>query len=887
VLVAFFGGLAAGSWWLGARADRLRQPLRLYCVLEVAAGLLAMVSAELIGPGGVLEKLSSGLLFASCASLLPITFLLGGTLPALVRSATVDPLRSSRVAGWIVGANTAGAVVGVGLAAWLIPELGLRTTLIGAALFAGGLGAIAFSLSTPRRVDSSSPVPGSVDRLPTGVLVGATLAGTATIAFEVLAARAATLRLGSSLLAWAWVLGLFLLALALGNLAFARSASSSRDPATRLGVIELGASLALTLCLWWLVPSLATSASGLTPGGIFLVAAGILPAAFLMGGAFPFLVRVGIVNPGALGASFGRLSGANTAGGIAGALLAPFLLLPWLGLERAALACAGLNLGVAVLFFARGSVGPRSRVLRVGGACLCAVLAALPVIYRPPAPGAGRVLFVEHGRQATVVVARTGGRRDLIVDGDPEASTVGNALRTERLLALLPLLVHPNPKTLLEVGLGSGITLGTAARFPLERLDCVEISPSVLRAAHLFAPDNGDIAAGRDPRVRILRGDARAFLATTDEAYDVIVANTLHPWSVGATGLYSEEYFLRMAGALRPAGIAAQWLPLQRIGADSLSAILRTFFEVFPHGGVWWGAGNLIVLGSNAALAAPDAERMRARLDAAGIDLGRWELGDEAELVSQQIADAEGVRSELADEEILTDDRPVLEVRAAGRRTGAVSSDPLQVAVRIAEASAPAGPGAGWMRLWLESLAARRAGQEERADRREALAKAGGLGFVRRERARRWVDQASRDLASGSLDAAERKLELALADDPAQRDARFGRVGIALAQGDEALALRELELLLLAHPHDAEAWNQLGTLRHRAGDASAAAQAFQEALRTDPYYPDALANAGLLALRRGDSSAALVLLERLQEISPLGMGEQERALAEAVRQLKR
>ncbi|MEN8185428.1 MAG: tetratricopeptide repeat protein, partial [Myxococcota bacterium] len=502
---------------------------------------------------------------------------------------------------------------------------------------------------------------------------------------------------------------------------------------------------------------------------------------------------------------------------------------------------------------------------------------------RRSGPAEGQVLFVEHGRQATVVVARGGGRRDLIVDGDPEASTAGSALRTERLLALLPLLLHPNPETLLEVGLGSGITLGTAARFPLERLDCVEISASVLRAAVLFAPDNGGVASGSDPRVRILRGDARAFLATRKEAYDVILANTLHPWSVGATGLYSREYFLRLAGALRPAGIAAQWLPLQRIGSDSVRAILHTFFQVFPHGGLWWGAGNLILLGSDSPLPRPDPQRMRTRLEAVGIDLGRWGLGDEAELASRQIAGAEAVRLELVGEAVLSDDRPVLEVRAAARRTAGVASDPLLVVVRIAEARAPGGASAGWMRLWLESLAARRAGQEERADHREALAEAGGLGFVRRERARRLVDRAGRDLAAGRFDEASRRLQLALGDDPTQRDARFGRVGLALKQGNENLARRELELLLLAHPNDAEAWNQLGALHHEAGDAEAAVEAFQEALRADPYFPDALANAGLLALRRGDSGAAVALLERLRAISPLGPTPGERALADALR----
>ena len=94
---------------------------------------------------------------------------------------------------------------------------------------------------------------------------------------------------------------------------------------------------------------------------------------------------------------------------------------------------------------------------------------------------------------------------------------------------MLPLLLHPQPRGLLEVGLGSGISLGTAARFPLEQIDCVEISAAVIRASAFFSPDNGAVSAGGDARLRILHGDGRAVLARRRGAYDVVLANTLHP----------------------------------------------------------------------------------------------------------------------------------------------------------------------------------------------------------------------------------------------------------------------------------------------------------------------------------------------------------------------
>ena len=298
-----------------------------------------------------------------------------------------------------------------------------------------------------------------------------------------------------------------------------------------------------------------------------------------MGGAFPYFVRLAVPG-GGIGRGFGRVSAWNTAGGIVGALLAPFVLLPMLGPALGGLSCAGVAALLAVALLLAGSERLGTGLLRAGLACACVgLVAAHPPFANPVSPEPARVLFVAHGRQATAVVAQVAGRRDLIVDGDPEASTGGEARRTEELLAILPLLLHPAPERFLELGLGSGITLATAARFPLSEIDCVEIADSVIRASVFFAPDN---EAGE--RVRVLPGDARVFLTRHPRAYDVVAANTLHPWSVGSTGLYSAEYFARLARTLRPGGIAAQWLPVEVIGAESLAAVLRSFFGVFPDG---------------------------------------------------------------------------------------------------------------------------------------------------------------------------------------------------------------------------------------------------------------------------------------------------------------
>jgi len=886
VVAAFFGGLALGARVLGARVDASPRPLRFYASLELAAAALAIVSMVALRALHTSGPANSGAMLAACAlALFPVTFLLGGTQPALLRSTGILEGDAAAPAGGIQGVNTAGAVLGVVFAAFAVPHFGLWNTLLVGVGSAASVGILALGLDRISAAPGVSRAEEDATRpqspLPIGVLALAATAGAATLGFEVLAARMAALWLGSSLYAWALVLSLFLAGLAAGNLSFANVAARTARPAVLLAGIEAACAVALALGITALHPPLAHPSSGIRPGSLFAVAIGTLPAAFLMGAAFPLFAR--LVLDRTPGRSFGALSAWNTAGGIVGSLLAPILLLPALGMLGGTLACSALNFAVAAaLFLSTGrewKVGLRSQAVATAAVYLASagfgtyfVKSNLPV----------DVIHIEHGRHASAVVINVDGERELIVDGDSEAFTGGDARRTEELLAALPLGLHPSPKRFLEVGFGAGITLGAAARFPLDQIECVEISDAVLASARYLEPANRGVLR-RDGLV-IHHLDARAFLRTTSARYDVVVANTLHPWSLGATGLYSREYFEQFSEVLEPGGIAVQWIPAERIAVESFRSILRTFFDAFEHGYVFWGASNVILVGAHNAIDVPNDAMLAARLERGDFELAELRLegpvGDS--LRERTIARATDVRTVFGPEEILTDDRPELEADAV-RGVQANDAEIFDALVALANLRRTDGRGAGHpaLALWLEARAARAAGNLGRARSREALARDAGLGLAALDYAQRTAQEGRWALERGDLEEAEKRFLEVQGIDPQSRAAAFGQAVVARERGDARSGADLIRSWLETQPADAGGWNQLASWLAEWNDITGAQGAVDRAREANPYFGSAIANAGLLAAARGDVATAA---EALEELRKYGTATQVLALEAALDQ---
>jgi len=237
----------------------------------------------------------------------------------------------------------------------------------------------------------------------------------------------------------------------------------------------------------------------------------------------------------------------------------------------------------------------------------------LDAYWRQLAEMSRTVRFLEHGVEATVSVDRERPTELVLrVNGKPDASSLGDRV-TQAMLAHLPLLLHPDPREVLVIGLGSGKTAGAATQHEATRVDVCEIEPAVIRAAHLFRHWNHDVL--RSPRATIHPEDARLFLARTARRYDVIISEPSNPWMAGVAQLFTVETFQAVRRHLRPGGVFLQWFHLYETDRRVISSLGRSFQEVFPGASLWILAKDDVALVSGRdGPVSPDLTSMARRM---------------------------------------------------------------------------------------------------------------------------------------------------------------------------------------------------------------------------------------------------------------------------------
>ncbi len=677
VVAAFFFGMAAGSWALDGVIGRSATPGRWYAVLEGIVGfwalmLLALLPAAnhslatLIGidPSPLRQW---GLTFtAAFAVLLPATFAMGGTLPAVERLAA--RLRAGgRSVGGFYAANTFGAVAGVAVSTFvLVPRLGYAATSLSFVgvnfLAAAGMWWV---LRGPAQPEPQSPraQPGSaVDGRLLGTLFFTGLLG---IGYEVLSIRLMSQVVENTVYSFAAVLSVYLLGTAAGAALYQLSVSRGRLRVDAALLLQATAAACLIgVAVLYGAEQLhhalrETLGNGLFPAVLaeatLALVVLILPT-MAMGALFSHLAQQAVGPEGGLG----RALGANTLGASVAPALFGVVLLPQLG-SKLSLVIASC----AYLLLAPRPAGWQGwgRMALPAGLAFALLGFASPLQLVTLAPDE-RVLDHVEGVMATVtVVEDAGGDRHLKINNHFQMGGTSSRY-SDRRQAAIPLLLHPDPRRALFLGLGAGGTLAAAAVHQQLEADGVELVPEVIAVLPYFEQANG--AGLRSDRLRVHVADARRYVRAVRAPYDVIVADLFHPARDGAGSLYTSEHFRAIRERLAPGGLFCQWLPLYQLDLPTLRTIARTFRDAFPDARAFLAHYSLrapiigLVGGRNDVRYPEDWLQQRARDPVLARELNELRLDTVFELLGGFLGDAPALARFAGTGPLNTDDRPLV-----------------------------------------------------------------------------------------------------------------------------------------------------------------------------------------------------------------------------------
>jgi predicted Zn-dependent protease len=235
---------------------------------------------------------------------------------------------------------------------------------------------------------------------------------------------------------------------------------------------------------------------------------------------------------------------------------------------------------------------------------------------------------------------------------------------TQLLLGHLAALAHP-PRRVLLVGFGSGMTASALVGYPeLERLDVVEIEPAVVGAAPLLASLNRNVLL--DPRVHVTFDDARNFLFTTRQKYDLIISEPSNPWIAGVATLFTREFYAAVRSRLTPGGVFVQWMQAYSLYPEDLRMLFATFLTEFHGATLWHGDASDLILMAPSPSSGEILQRAQALYGLPRLHEDFAQLGmEEADgLFGFYLLDDDGLRKFSSRAQINTDDQTLLEYHA-------------------------------------------------------------------------------------------------------------------------------------------------------------------------------------------------------------------------------
>ena len=590
--------------------------------------------------------------------------------------------------------------------------------------------------------------------------------------------------------------------------------------------------------------------------GILLM---IVPA-ILVGASFPLARRVRTAAE-----SQSAVYPFSTLGALLGSLCAGFILSPLIGVRPTLLLTAGLNAVMGCVLILRNAeksqlfsgISIGGTILTIGIGLMVLLWGSSPPFLKSGTFWAQRIndTLVEHTETVDANIATfmdDQGVHRIYVDNDEIADTSRRGTASHRVIAHLPLLLHPNPEHGLVLGFGVGITVHTMTQHDV-RVDAIENPKGLMEAArqHFTAVNHNVLDSSLFNHTV---NDERHYLLMTPKRYDVISIGAVHPMvSSRGSNLYTADFYRWCKRILTEDGIICQWIPLKRLPETHLKMILRTFIEVFPNASVWYKytPDFALLVGTSERLKI-DYQRLMERTQMPRIheSLAADDL-DGMSLLDSLMMGEKAVQSYAGDGPTHTDNHPQLEFFQPRALVNTTHNNIVGLA-KYRERSTPY--LANYGRTMNDKIEVRK-----RIDRYfDATQKLieGQIEYIK-----------------GDYEKAVGILNQALAinpDDFTIRNHLGAAVELANKGYQEELRQTEkvLKQALQSNPQDVQKQVELGITYELQGELEKSAAAFEEALKFDPTRVELYSLLGPIYERQERYDEALRTYQRLEKLDP-------------------
>lgn len=456
------------------------------------------------------------------------------------------------------------------------------------------------------------------------LLIGFLLSGFAALIYEVAWTRILTLSFGTNTYSFSIMLAAFFTGLSLGGYFAGKYLNEKIDAVKLFSYLEIGIGISglfifffidridIPLYLFYRISDSFYLFMALLFCLSFLF---MLIPTILMGATLPVVSRIYVDEKERIGTSIGEVFSFNTIGGVFGSFSAGFIFIPIMGIEKTVVVASFINLLAAFMIFYFFKKEGRMKFYKILSLAILILLYSSSFSLNPLVAGVYEMRddpggelekymeepeIISHGNNAygTVVVADRGKFRSLWINNKVDASTTPFDMRTQLLLGYLPLFANPGSKSVLNIGIGGGFTLGAIEAFNVSEIDVVELNPLVAEAADKYF-SKYNRGALEDDRADITIADARNFLALSGKNYDVIISEPSNLWVSGESGLFTKEFYGIVKDHMNENGIFSQWIPMYDLSEEDAKIFLRTINGVFPYTALWISGADGIILASN------------------------------------------------------------------------------------------------------------------------------------------------------------------------------------------------------------------------------------------------------------------------------------------------